>query len=208
MQLKRFLFPVGFSRFPVHRIAAVLSVLCSAILTAALPSAAAQGSTITSTIDFTATAFTTYGSGSPPVDPVMGSVTVTYDPTVSVTNETSGIHLNYLNINLGSPISFSYNAAVSGITIGGLAFDANGYVYGIDDFIFSLSGLTDHSYYLPSANLAYTQSGLNASFNTFNVSATVAPAVVATTPIPASAVMLLTALGGLGFAGFKRKRAA
>ncbi|MDQ7246814.1 VPLPA-CTERM sorting domain-containing protein [Dongia sedimenti] len=154
-------------------------------------------------ISFSATGF----NAGAPIDPVVGSFTITYDPAVSVTNVTgAAIHQNYLNINLGSAIAFSYNAAVQGLTIGGISQGANGFPWGSNDFFFALTGLTENSFYSLSPNLSYTQSDPNAAYNTFNVSVTVAPAAV--TPIPASALLFLTALGGLGFAGVKRRRTA
>lgn len=169
--------------------------------------AGAKAATISSVITFSATAFSGFG-GTAPIDPVVGSFTITYDPNVSVTNVTgAAIKQHYLNITLGSAIAFSYDANVKGLTIGGVTQGTNGYLWGTNDFFFSLTGLTENSFYSLSPNLSYTQSDPNASFYTFNLSVTVGPAT-AVTPIPASALLFLTALGGLGFTGFKRRRAA
>ena len=183
---------------------AVALLVLGAVLAA--QGADAKAATITSVISFSATAFNGFG-GTAPIDPVLGSFTITYDPAVTVTNVTGpAIHQNYLNITLGSAIAFSYDATVQGLTIGGVTGGTNSFLWGTNDFFFTLTGLTANSFYPPSANLSYTQSDPNADFYALNLSVTVAPAT-AVTPLPASALLLLTALGGLGFAGYKRRRA-
>jgi hypothetical protein len=185
---------------------AVALLVLGAVLAA--QGAGAKAATITSVINFSATAFNVFGGGTAPVDPVVGSFTITYDPAVSVTNVTgSAITQNYLNITLGSAIAFSYDANVKGLTIGGVNGGVNSFLWGTNDFFFTLTGLTENSFYSPSPNLSYTQSDPNGSYYALNLSVTVAPAT-AVTPIPASALLFLTALGGLGFAGLKRRRAA
>ena len=77
----------------------------------------ASASLVTETISFTATNF--FPPGAAPVDPVMGSVTVTFDPTV---NGSGSATLNSLNINVGA---IGFTNFVSGpLYIGGLL---NGY---------------------------------------------------------------------------------
>ena len=70
-----------------------------------------------------------------PVDPVVGSFTITFDPTQSYTEETSGITLNSLNINLGSEFGFDYAPAPTPIIIvGGIRTGVHGITPGTDDF--------------------------------------------------------------------------
>jgi hypothetical protein len=166
------------------------------LLAAALSGAAAEASTITETVDFTAK-----GSGGP-ADPVTGSFTITYDPALHYWNETGpDITLNALNIALDSPLAFSYDPG-SYLQVGGLAGSAIGYSWGSNDFVLSL--------YQPNPAwnlLAYSQVGESSGFYSTDVSATFTPVVpVAPTPIPASVGLLGTALLGLVGFGLARRR--
>ena len=170
-----------------------LSLLCI------LPHMAAEASTISETVDFTAK-----GSGGP-VDPVIGSFNITYDPTLHYWNQTGpDITLNSLNIALDSPLSFTYDPG-SYLQVGGLAGSAIGYSWGSNDFVLNLFP-SNPSYQL----LAYSQVGQSSGFYSFDVSATYTPLNVTATPIPASILMLgtaLLALGGFGFVQRGQKRA-
>jgi hypothetical protein len=77
---------------------------------------AANAALVHDIVTFTASDFNIdVGPDSPPVDPVSGSFTISFDPTLSYTDETAGITLTpgSLNIALGSTLSFSYNAPTS-----------------------------------------------------------------------------------------------
>lgn len=78
--------------------AAVVGVLLLTLAMAPLASAA----TVTDLVTFSASGF----SAGAPVDPVVGSFTITFDPAVSVT-DASTITLNSLNIALGSTLVFT-----------------------------------------------------------------------------------------------------
>jgi hypothetical protein len=80
-----------------------------------------------------------------PVNPVVGSFTVTFDPALgTITNQTSGIAVNSLNVTVASPIAFSYSAAnTDELQIGGLDQGTGGLTDGVSDFlldIFDASG--------------------------------------------------------------------
>jgi hypothetical protein len=80
-----------------------------------------------------------------PVNPVIGSFTVTFDPALgTIVNQTSGITVNSLNVTVGSAIAFSYNAAnTNEVQIGGLDQGTGGLTDGLSDFlvdIFDASG--------------------------------------------------------------------
>jgi hypothetical protein len=102
---------------------AVLSmVLIGACAIATTQSSAA---TVTDTVDFSATGFTTgVGTGSAPTDPVTGSFTITFDPSLTYADPTTaGITLNNLNIALGSQIGFYYSptgASAGELFVGGI----------------------------------------------------------------------------------------
>ena len=91
------------------KIQAVLSI--ALIGACAIATTQSPAATITDTVDFSATGFTTgVGTGSAPTDPVTGSFTITFNPALTYTDPTTaGITLNSLNIALDSPIGFFYS---------------------------------------------------------------------------------------------------
>lgn len=162
------------------------------------PLTAADAATITTTVDFTATNFTSVQGTTPPVDPVAGSFTLTFDQSQFAFDATT-IAVNDLNINLGSPISFSYNPDIAALTIGGSALGSGAFFWGTDDFSLGfvlVSGTT----YRPQS-FSYTQAGINDSFD-----ASFSPTSVV--PIPASASLLATALAALGLLCIRRRIAS
>jgi hypothetical protein len=98
----------------VTRSIILLSALVGGI--AIVETGAANAALVHDLVTFTASNFETdVGSSPAPVDPVTGSFTISFDPTLSYTDETAGITLTpgSLNIALGSTLSFSYNAPTS-----------------------------------------------------------------------------------------------
>ena len=111
--------------------------------------AVSHAAPITRTYDFTANNIQdqTGNDVAPPVNPVVGSVTVTFDPALGpIANQTTGITVHSLNVTVGSPIAFSYNPAnTDEIQIGGLDQGTGGLTDGLNDFlvdIFDASGAT------------------------------------------------------------------
>ena len=159
----------------------------------------AAAATVTKLITFTATDFSGSNPGAAPVGTVTGSFTLTFDPALGQTNQTSGIVMNALNINFAYAPQFTHSPGSDLMAFGGNG--VYGIVYGTSDFFFAfwLNGRTDNQFH-------YTQAGINNSWHSYNVAVTIsAPAV---TPIPGSVIMMLTALGGLGGVGFMRRREA
>jgi hypothetical protein len=85
---------------------ALASVLCAVALSVSL----ARADTITDIITFTASDFI---SGDPPVDPVIGTFTITLDPTVDNFAGTSVV-VNSINIPGGGTPFFRYLASFNG----------------------------------------------------------------------------------------------
>jgi len=85
------------------------AVLAAAGCALALSVASAKAATITETINFTASGFQPPGA---PVDPVMGSFTITLDPTVDTSFATT-ITFNNVNITLGASAPFFFYVANS-----------------------------------------------------------------------------------------------
>jgi hypothetical protein len=81
-----------------------------------LPLAEARAAIITRTFTFSAS-----GGVVPwPVDPVVGSVTITWNTEIDTSDATTGIVVNALNLPLTSPLGFSYVAATDEMAIGGM----------------------------------------------------------------------------------------
>lgn len=129
---------------PINQMAMALSYL--AFLVASSKSFAAP---ITRTYDFTVNNIhdETGNNVLPPANPVVGSITVTFDPTLGlIANQTTGITVHSLNVTVSSPTAFSYSAAnTDEIQIGGLDQGTGGLTEGTNDFlvdIFDASGPT------------------------------------------------------------------
>lgn len=169
----------------------------------------AAASTITQTIDFTAGDIVTAGGGlGAPVSPVSGRFTITFDPSLNYSDESSGIVMNFIDLNTtGWVPMFSYFTApgLRQLSIGMSANGANGLGSGDNDFLLSLS--YEQTPLFP-ATFAYAQDGFGSIFVANTVSVTLTPPLVAATPIPGSVLMLLTGLGAMGGIGFLRKRNA
>lgn len=176
-------------------------------LIGALAIALGQGTAIASpimrTFNFTASDFSDIiGSSAAPVSTVTGSITVTFDPTVPETDDTTGIVLNSLNIALTSPISFSYFNTSDQIIFGGLQFGAGVEGTGFDDFgvVFTSASSATPGF----KSLLYRVSGplAGSGFQAGTGSVTATPAIPVTPPPsevqePATLAVLTFGLGAL-----------
>ena len=157
-----------------------------------------KASSITETVDFTASNFSTaVGSTPAPEDPVKGSFTITFDPTMSVSGGTT-ISFNSINIALSAqPVFFNYAAggeldvcsSSSASPICGITEAENSFELQINDFATSPT----------FTGFSYTQSGVDALWDTNDGSATVVP-------IPGALPLFATGLGAMGLLGWRRKR--
>jgi hypothetical protein len=170
----------------------------------ARPSAAA---TITYDVTFSAALFTTFGTGTP--EPlVMGRANVTFDPAGDIPSSSNGT-LNYLDpFAMPAAIIFSYTKASDTLILAGAlsGFNAGG---GTDDFLLLVKNFTsgnpilDALYYTETASLSsvfYSETGF--------VHVDVIAQNVATTPIPAALPLFISALGGMGLIGWRRRKSA
>lgn len=110
-------------------------------LTLGVGSTLVEGSPITLAHAFTASGFP---SGAP-VDPVVGSFSVTFDNATDLTDVTSGISVTNLNIPVDSTIGFTYLVLGDVLAIGGLQNGANAVVAGANDFLISFLGASTPS---------------------------------------------------------------
>ena len=158
----------------------------------------ANASLVTEFVKFTATDF----SFDPPFTTVEGSFTVTYDPTVLYDDETSGITLNSLNIELGSPLAFSYHN--HSLQVGGLNAGVIGVDPGTDDFNLWIWDFPMESEGLFFIYSQYLTPPYVTGSRWFSYTITVEASEV--TPIPLPSGILLFGSGLLGLTGWRRLR--
>jgi len=198
------------------RLPTVMIAVSAAMLVATLP---ARAATVSDYVTFSATSFSggappSYTGGTAPVDPVTGAFTITFDPTQTYTDSTTGITLNSLNISLDSALSFTYSP--NPYTAGGFPFPGGALIVGGNSAGACCITLpsTDPDFYLQILSFTttptYNQLGyLTADGNFFygtisDGSVTVTP--VAATPLPAAFPLFGTGLGAMGLLGWRRKR--
>ncbi len=188
-----------------NRVSAVTRPITTATITAiaaitalGMIATSVQAAPVTRTFTFTATDFI----GLAPVDPAMGTFTVTFDPAglVEVFDQTS-ISLVSLNFSLGSQLSFGYRPALDQLVIGGLQDGANFLSDGNFDFGVAFTGASG-AMQTPT-NFILVQGG--EIFQATNLQVSVVP-VAEAVPEPMSVAMLGMGLTGMAFA--RRRKAA
>jgi hypothetical protein len=188
-------------------VAAAAAVVC--VLAASAADSTTRAATITQTINFSASGFSSQTGHKPPKDPVTGSFTFTLDDTKKYTDQAAGLKLGAMNIAVQGPAVFSYDPSQKLLIVGANG-RANPYIWGTNDFSISV-------FLKPSLNggfFGYSQQGIHDSFETYRIALsassptarTAAFVATAVTPIPGSIVMLMTALGALGVAARMRHK--
>jgi PEP-CTERM motif len=178
---------------------------------------AANAALVNDLVTFTASGFTSAFGQPVPTDPVTGSFTITFDPTQTYTDETSGITLKSLNISLGSALAFDYsptgntNGDADELVVGGLQTGAGSVSLAptvFDDFylhIFTYSSTPTFQ------QVGYTTSSATPNSNYFFTnlpdsgagSVTVTP-ITSGVPEPSTWAMMLAGFAGLGFLGYRQ----
>jgi hypothetical protein len=203
-------------------------LLSAAVLTSV--ASGAQAAVVTETYDFTLTNFVDIiNDAVAPIPTVTGSFTVTFDPLVSVSNQTTGFTFNTTpGLASDSPIGFTVFGASTPtgeakIAVGGTAAGANE-VYGNtnDPIVFfdipNASDPADASLVIcsqPGFNCGnfsgnetvyasgYALAGTSSVF--FATTETVTPPPIAGVPEPSTWAMMGLGFAGLGFMGYRRK---
>jgi hypothetical protein len=195
----------------VTRSIILLSALVGGI--AIVETGAANAALVHDLVTFTASNFETdVGSSPAPVDPVTGSFTISFDPTLSYTDETAGITLTpgSLNIALGSTLSFSYNAPTSmlpatTLVVGGISDGAQQVQFNpsTDDFWLFINDFA----VTPSFDqVGYSQTAVSSDnlFDSISGGVTVTPITPGGVPEPSTWAMMLVGFVGIGFLGYRK----
>ena len=191
------------------------AILLSALVVggAVMGAGAANAALVHDLVTFSASGFERDAGPDPaPVDPVTGSFTISFDPTLIYTDETAGITITpgSLNIVLDSALSFSYNASGSGLpsgtlVVGGLSDGAQQVQFSpsTNDFwLFINNFATSPSF----DQVGYSQTSLSIAnlFDTHSGTVTVTPITPGGVPEPSTWAMLLGGFAGLSFLGYRR----
>ena len=183
---------------------AAISVLAVSATCGGLQASAAI---VTDQVSFTASGFTSVYGGAVPVDPVTGSFRISFDPTMTYTDETAGITLGALNIPLGSALSFDYsptgnsNGLADELVVGGLQ-DGAGTIQinpSTDDFYLHIYTFTSSPTF---QQLGYTEAAISPSYyynDPMNGLGSGSVTVTSVIPEPSTWAMMLLGLAGLGF---------
>lgn len=178
------------------------SAILSALLILPWPATAAV---VSDHVAFSANGFGSFGTlpaSAVPVDPVVGSFDITFDPTtipVFPTINTTGIALDSLNIAFSFPLTFSYDPIFDRLLVGG---HGGGFTSGTNDF-----GLRIDSFLsAPSLfDLEYVDvADATHFFASFTGSVSVTP-ITSGVPEPSTWAMMMLGFAGVGFVAYRRK---
>jgi PEP-CTERM motif len=195
----------------VNRSILLLSALVVGGAVMGAAGSSALGATITDDVTFTSTNFTSFPAGeTAPVDTVTGSFRITFDPTQTYVDETSGITLTGLNITLGSSLGFDYSPTgpdADELFVGGIADTVKlvDFSPSADDFVLQIKTFTASPVF---NQVVYAQVAAG-DFQFFTPGAgadgsvTVTP-VTGSVPEPSTWAMMFLGFAGLGFLGYRQ----
>ena len=148
------------------------------------------------TYDFKAYNIVSFPSGQePPVDPVTGSITVSFNSSFDDLEDKFLAHLNSLNIGT-SPLSFSYFSVSDELIFGGSNAGNNGMMLGTEDFVLIIHNATHKSTGGYSGELHYSALGTYYEYDARSVD--IWDHAASGVPEPASWALMT---GGFGLVG-------
>lgn len=159
---------------------------------------------ITRTFDFTASHFFNFFDASlhAPVDPVIGSATISFDRSLLVEDKTTGIKLNNINIMLGSHIAYSYYPTYDELRFGGINVGVSGAAGSTDDFYIIFSGASTTPRW--GSFFYYQVATGDDVFASWNGNVSIVARDASTLPEPSSWAFMVGGFGLVG--GAKRSR--
>lgn len=185
----------------------LLIVGCALLAGAAVRPASA--SPITYDITFAGADFTDLDLNATGTPVALGRFHITLDTSHTTNDSTAGLTVDFLTVDpftIGSPIAYDYLADFDILILGGIADGADALLHA-NDFGFSLRGIAAGT---PSYDELLFTDASGDVFRSFtgrvHVSQ-VAAATLASTPLPAGLPLFISALGGLGFVGWRRRKA-
>ena len=172
---------------------------------AASSSSAASAALISQTYDFTAGPFGTSEGGIVPVQTVTGSLSLTFDDSFTVVDQT-GVTVNSLSLNFLSPVLYSYFASDNVLAFRSTNFGFAGDLpnKNVNGFSMTIRDATSIDPSKLTGTFAYSRVGFNDTASTRNVIFGVAN-VPGAVPEPATWMMMLMGFGLIGGA-IRRKR--
>ncbi len=167
----------------------------------------ARAALVTDTFEFTASNFDSNNPAIfPAIDPLKGSFTLTFNPTVPSSGiTTTGLTLNSLNIaNLAYPTAYEYSFGGAGLVIGSWTGSVLGDIAGHNSFYLEIAGIDVGN---PTFFAAfYSIDGLTNTYFGTNTGTLDLVSQTSTVPLPAALPLFGTALAGLGGVGWLRRR--
>ena len=182
--------------------------------------ASANASTVNKLVTFSASSITAFLNGPVPVDPVMGSFVITFDPTQNYTDAT-GITSTSINIPVDYAWVFNYDSTTGNLTVGGNFGSGGGGCLPAtnagcvqispptNDFILDVSAFLMPAQSFPAFYYVETSGFFGGTDTTVGGTRTLDVAdALSQTPLPAALPLFASGLGGLGLLMSRRKRKA
>jgi hypothetical protein len=183
-------------RFTIATVFAVVISL-AALADTSEPAAA---STINYQITFAAGSFDRTPSAPTP-NIALGQFNIALDTSVDTPSQTAGIALDFLNVTFDSPLSYTYFKSVDRLIVGGGDGGPTSVAAATNDFVLAIDGLAHGTPAFAGFLFADKHFIFEAGAGTVHVSP------VAATPVPPALPLFVSALGGLGLVGWRRRRA-